>query len=461
MPATTAAEQVRTELLRLIAERSPGDRLPSSRQLVERLRISPLTLSTALSRLAAEGLVITQPGSGTFVARTAHSPAPPLDADWQTVVLGEGSVDLDVRDRLRGGPSAGRFALDGGYLHDALRPNGLLAGALGRAARRPEAWGRAPAAGVRPLRELAAADSGADVQAEDVIVTSGGQNALSLILRSVGTPGDAVVVESPTYPGALAAIRAAGLRPIPVPLDEQGMRVDVIDEILARSGARIVYCQPNHHNPTGITMSAQRRAALLAALDGRGVFVIEDDFARFLGHDPEPRTSLLSDDRTGCVIQVTSLTKPAAPSLRIGAIVARGPVMSRLQAARYVDDFFVSVPLQESAVELLASPGWQRHRKALAKALAERRSAAVRQLATVRPEWTVTPPRGGLHLWARLAEGERSAQVVEAALSREVSIADGDRFFPAEPGGAFVRIAIAATPDVATLEEGVRRLASR
>ncbi|NYI99657.1 DNA-binding transcriptional MocR family regulator [Nocardioides thalensis] len=460
--ATSAPDRVRTELLRLIEERRPGDRLPSTRELVERLRVSPVTLGKALSRLAAEGRVVTQTGSGTFVTGDAgRRPAPRLDTDWQSVVLGDSPLDADVTERLSGPPAAGRFVLDGGYLHDSLQPTAALTAALGRASRRPDAWGRAPAAGLPALRELFAADSGADIHADDVLVTAGGQNALSLVFRAVGRPGDAVLVESPTYPGALAAIRAAGLRPVPVPTDVAGLRADLLEESFARSGARLVYCQPTHQNPTGATMSAERRAGLVAAAGAHGAFVVEDDFARHLGHDDTRRSPLIDDDPNGCVIQVTSLTKPVAPSLRIGAIVARGPVMRRLQAARRAVDFFISLPLQEAAVDLLVSPGWQRHRRRLAKALDERRTTVLRALATHRPEWVVpSPPRGGLHVWVRLPERADPARVAGAAATVGVSVAGGDRFFPAEPAGPFLRLALGAAPDLGALEEGVRLLAS-
>ncbi len=460
--AASAQDRVRAELLRLVADHEPGDRLPSTRELVDRLRISPVTLSKVLSRMAAEGLVVTLTGSGTFVAQRAARPsAAPIDTDWQSVALGDIATDAGVDDYLRGAPPSGRFPLDGGYLHDSLRPTAALAAALGRAARRPEVWGRAPVAGVSELRELFAASSGAEVHSDDVLVTAGGQNALSLIFRAVGRPGDAVIVESPTYPGSLAAIRSAGLRPVPVPTDPLGLRTELLEESFDRSRAQLVYCQPAHQNPTGATMSAERRADLIAVASARGAFVVEDDFARFLGHDDTQRIPLIDNDPYGCVIQVTSLTKPVAPSLRIGAIVARGPVMRRLQAARYVDDFFISMPLQEAVVELLTSPGWQRHRRKLATALKERRSAVLRVLAAEHSEWTVkVTPRGGLHIWVRLSAGEVPRRVVQTAGTLGVTVADGDRFFAAEPTGSFLRIAIGAAPDVGTLETGVRLLTS-
>src|SRR5690606_24217211 len=121
---------------------------------------------------------------------------------------------------------------------------GALSAALARAARRPDAWDRAPATGLPPLRALFARFVGADVTPDDVLITSSGQTALATAVRAIAAPGSPVLVETPTYPGALAAMRAAGLRPVPVPMDAGGIRPDLLADAFASSGARALYCQP-------------------------------------------------------------------------------------------------------------------------------------------------------------------------------------------------------------------------
>ncbi|MGA6161851.1 PLP-dependent aminotransferase family protein [Amycolatopsis magusensis] len=432
-----------------VAALSPGERLPSSRELVRRHGVSPVTVTRAIARLAAEGVVLTRPGSGTFAApRRARTDEAP-DTSWQSVALGDRSVEAGSVAGLHGPPPEDAIPLAGGYPHSSLWPGKALGAALARAARRPDAWHRAPTAGLAPLRAIFARTAGASP--DEVLITGGGQGALAMAFRAIGAPGSPVLVESPTYPGALAAARAAGLRPVPVPMDADGLRPDLLAEAFAMTGARLLYCQPTFHNPTGAVLPADRREQVVAVARASGAFVLEDDFARHLGHGgPMPRP-LAADDRDGTVVYLTSLTKPASPSLRIGALVARGPVFERLRAMRLVDDFFIARPLQEAAIELLSNPAWERHLRALSTALRDRCATLATALDREIPEWTVDRvPRGGLHLWVRLP-----GPVTPPA---GVAVGHGRDYFPAEPSGEYLRLSFAAAADPGELVEGVRRL---
>ncbi|MFE0458508.1 PLP-dependent aminotransferase family protein [Kitasatospora sp. NPDC058965] len=440
-----------------VARLAPGDRLPSSRDLIGRHGVGPVTVSRAIALLAAEGVLVTRPGSGTYVAvRRSTATAP--DTSWQAVALAGRQLDP-------GEPTVevppGTVALSGGYLHESLQPTRALGAALARAARRPDAWHRAPAAGLAPLRTVFARQLGGDVGPEDVLVTGGGQGALSMLFRATVAPGSPVLVESPTYPGALAAARAAGLRPVPVPMDADGLRPDLLADAFAMTGARLLYCQPTFHNPTGTVLSDARRAQVVDVARAAGAFLIEDDFARHLGHGrPVPRP-LVADDRDGTVIHLTSLTKPASPSLRIGAVTARGPVMRRLLGMRRVDDFFIARPLQEAAVELLSTPAWDRHLRALAAALQHRCTTLAAALSRTLPDWTLTTvPAGGLHLWVQLPSHLDESALADATRTAGVSIDPGHPFFPAEPPGAYRRLNFGAAADPGELAEAARRLAA-
>jgi DNA-binding transcriptional MocR family regulator len=443
----------------LLAGLSPGDRLPSSRDLVQRYRVSPVTVSRAIAQLAAEGVLVTRPGSGTYVATRPGRDDDPVDTGWQTVALSDRSIDTRSAADALGPPPEGTLMLDGGYLHRSLQPIRSLGAALARAARRPDAWDRAPTNGLAPLRAVFARPVG--VSPDDVLITAGGQSALSMVFRAIAGPGTPVLVESPTYPGALAAVRAAGSRPVPVPLDAGGVRPDLLAEAFAMSGARLLYCQPTYHNPTGAVLAAERRREVLDVARAAGAFVIEDDFARYLAHGRQAPPPLIADDRDGRVVYLTSLTKPAAPSLRIGALVARGPAMERLRAVRLVDDFFVTRPLQEAAVDLVSSPAWDRHVRALAVALRNRCSDLVDAVGRECPEWTVTRvPAGGLHLWIRLPAGSDELAIAARARQHGVSVSPGRHYFAAEPPAPHLRLSFAATPTAADLPEAVRRLAA-
>ncbi|MDN3353570.1 PLP-dependent aminotransferase family protein, partial [Actinomadura sp. DC4] len=369
------------ELRGAVAELRPGDRLPSSRVLMARHQVSPVTVARAIGLLSAEGLVVTRPGSGTYVAERARARGDSgLAFAWQAVPLADRTVDAGGVVALLSPPPDGVIALSGGYLAPELQPVHALATAAARAVRRPGVWERPPLHGLRGLREWFARTAGGDVTAADVTVTGGGQAAVTIALRALLPPGAPLLVESPTYPGAIDSARAAGLRPVPVPVDEDGLRTDLLADAFAASGARAVYCQPTFHNPTGTVLSPARRAQVLDVARAAGAFVIEDDFARHLGIEPPP-PSLISADGDGRVVHISSLTKATAPSVRVAAIAARGPVAERIRATQLVDSFFVARPLQEAALELVGSPAWPRHLRTIGEALRRRRDALAAALA--------------------------------------------------------------------------------
>jgi DNA-binding transcriptional MocR family regulator len=435
-----------------------GERLPSVRELMARHRASPVTVQRAVAALAAEGLVEPRPGRGTFVADRPAAPAQP-DLSWQAVALGARAVDEAPLQELMAVPPAGAIPLSSGYLQQELQPLAVVGAALARAARRPGAWERGQVEGREELRAWFAREAGGALRAHDMVVCPGGQAALSTAFRALTVPGDAVLVEAPTYVGAIIAARAAGLRVVPVPSDADGVRPDHLADALRRTGARVVFSQPLYANPNGASLHPDRRAAVLDALSDHGAFLLEDDWSRDLAIDADPPPPLAADDREGHVVYLRSLTKSGAPGLRVAAIGARGAAGARLRGARVVDDFFVSGPLQEAALEIVSSPGWRRHRRRLRGELRARRDALVAALARHLPHLAAPAlPAGGLHLWVALPEGTDDVAVASAAAAEGVVVFPGRPWFAAEPPGPFLRLTYAAAPPDA-LDEGVRRLA--
>jgi DNA-binding transcriptional MocR family regulator len=458
MPNDNADHRVIQDLRAAALAAGAGERLPSVRELMARHRASPVTVQRAVAALAAEGLVEPRPGRGTFVADRPAAQAPP-DLSWQAVALGERSVDDSTLQELLALPPPGAIPLSSGYLAPELQPIAAVGAALARAARRPGAWERGPVEGREQLRAWFARESGGSLRAHDFVVCSGGQPALSTAFRALASAGDAVLVESPTYLGAIVAARAAGLRVVPVPSDAGGVRPDLLAEALRRSGARVVYCQPLYANPHGSVLAADRRGAVLDAVGRAGAFLVEDDWSRDLSAGDDPPPPLAADDRDGHVVYVRSLTKSAAPGLRVAAIGARGAAGARLRRARIVDDFFVSGPLQEAAQEIVSSPAWRRHHRRLRSELRVRRDALVDALARHLPQLAPPAvPAGGLHLWVALPDGSDDVAVAGAAAAEGVVVFPGRPWFPAEPPGPFLRLTYAAAPPDA-MDEGVKRLA--
>ncbi|MBT2391460.1 PLP-dependent aminotransferase family protein [Streptomyces sp. ISL-1] len=470
MQERSSVAELADSLKRELDRYSPGGKLPSSRALVERYRVSPVTVSRALARLAAEGLVVTRPGAGAFRAQPRTDTAPaPGDTSWQEVTLSaDAATELVPRAVDASGvlatlaaPPPGVVEFNGGYLHASLQPERAMAAALARAGRRPGAWGRPPTDGLPELREWFARGLGDSIGAADVLITAGGQSALTTALRALAPPGAPVLVESPTYPGMLAIARAAGLRPVPVPVDSRGVRTELLAAAFKATGARVFVCQPLFQNPTGAVLSPERRPDVLRIVREAGAFVVEDDFARRLVHeDAGPLASpLAADDHDGVVVHVSSLTKATSPSLRVGMLAARGPVLERLRAIHVVDTFFVPRPLQEAALELVGSPAWNRHLRAVAAELKARRDTTTAALSLALPELSLPYiPSGGYHLWLRLPDGTDEATLLSAALRAGVALAPGRPYFCAEPPAGYVRLSFAGVAGHAEIAEGVRRL---
>jgi DNA-binding transcriptional MocR family regulator len=458
-----AAARVIQDLRTLAQGAAAGAKLPTVRELTARHQASPVTVAAAIRRLVAEGLVEAQPGRGTFVARAHRSAHPqadaPPDLSWQSIALGPRPPGEDAMQALLAMPRPGAIPLSSGYLDADLQPAASLGAALARAARHPASWQRGPVEGREDLRAWFARAAGGAMRADDFTLCPGGQSALSTAFRALAAPGDAVLVEAPTYLGALAAARAAGLRVVPVPADTGGVRPDLLAAALRRTGARLFYCQPLFANPHGASLAADRRAAVLAEMRAAGAFLLEDDYARDLAIDGDPPPPLITGDPAGHVIYLRSLTKSAAPGLRVAAIGARGAAGARLRAARVLDDFFVAGPLQQAALDFVTSPAWPRHLRGLRTALRQRRDALLdalrRHLPSLLPD---VVPRGGLHLWVRLPDGLDDVAVTTAAAGEQVVVFPGRPWYAAEPDGAHLRLTFAAAPPD-LLEEGVRRLA--
>lgn len=442
------------ELRERLARATPGDRLPPVRHWVSELHVSPVTVSRALARLREEGLVDPRPGAGTFVARRPSRRR--VDHAWQSLVLGSVPDGGDALHELVAEPAAGRLPLSSGYPDPTLQPTSELAKVATRVMRHERAWTRAPLEGLPDLRAWFARGIGPELDADDVLIVPGGQAGIATTLAALTRPGQPLLVESPTYLGAISAARALGLQLVPVPTDEHGLRVDLLAEAFESSGARVLYVQPTFANPTGASLSTERRAKVLALARKHGAFVVEDDYARDLAYDGRPPPCLASED-DGHVVHLRSLTKSTTPSVRVAALAARGPVMVRLRSRRVVEDFFVSRALQEIALELVTARAFERHLARLREGLAERMELLLAAVATQLPDVrAVHVPRGGFSVLLEVPMEDRVA--VRLAAEVGVTTSPGRHWFPAEPPGSFVRLAVAAAP-TKVLEEGVRRLA--
>ncbi|MFE4467305.1 PLP-dependent aminotransferase family protein [Leifsonia sp. NPDC056824] len=469
---TSAAVRIADALAREFLPLPAGTRLPSQRDLVTRYQASATTVAQALVILAHSGLVESRPGAGSF--RAQHFPHERVgNYDWQETALNfsESESGIGVPRRLMGADLAGAMRdhgpdvvdLSSGYLHPNLQPLRLLTTAMSRVAKRRDVWERPAIGGVPALRDWFATEIGGGLGRGDVLIAPGGQAALATTVRALTQPGDPIIVESPTYPGIIAAAQAAALHPVPVPLDGDGMVPDALDEALSRTRARVVIVQPLHQNPTATTMTPDRQRQIRDIARQHSAFVIEDDFARMLTHAdaPDQPAPLITEDPNGTVILLRSLTKCTSPNIRVAAIAARGAANQRIRAALMVDTLVVPAVLQYAVLELVRSPGWRGAQRDLRVHLRDRCQTAAGALARGLGSSALgVRPHGGYHLWVRLPPGMDSVTIAGRALARNVSVTAGAHYYlPGQENQPHLRISYVATPGIADVEEAAHRLA--
>jgi 2-aminoadipate transaminase len=334
--------------------------------------------------------------------------------------------------------------------------------------------------GYPPLRELVARHIGRYgivAGPENVLITSGSQQALDLLAKLLINPGDRILVEAPTYLGALQAFNVFAAEYVSVVADDDGLQTHRLEESL-RSGPKFMYILPNFQNPSGVTLSLERRKVLVALADKYGIPIVEDDPYGQLRYEGDHLPPLLVLDREtqgvrrdngyhlGNIIYLSTFSKTLAPGLRLGWIVAPPDVIARLVQLKQGADLHTSTFTQVVAYEVARGGFLDEHVRSLRQVYRERRDVMLEALgADFPPKWGVTwtHPAGGLFLWMRLPTGMDSRKLLEAALKQHVAFVPGDAFFapgtPVEEAVRYLRLNFSnAKPD--KIREGIRRLAT-
>jgi DNA-binding transcriptional MocR family regulator len=447
----------------------PGERLPSSRQLARDLGVSRITTANAYAELEAEGIVEARAGSGTFVLppraplpSISQPPAELSPPDWQRRLEGM-RVHADRNRMLREAMRIHRSAdvVPFGWARGDVRlfPIAELRRTIAEAIEEdgPAASLQyAPSEGHAPLRSAIAEylrQLGVDARVDDVVITGGAQQAIDLIARALIRPGDRVAVEEPTYPGALEAFEAAGARLVGVPLDVDGMRVDALAAHL-ENGLRLVYTVPTFHNPTGAVMSAGRRRELVALAARHGVPVLEDDYLREVRFGSPIPPPIAAFDPAGNVIHVGSFSKSLLPALRLGYVVARGPLRERLALLKRIADAGSSALLQRALHRHLAGGVLQSHWRRTSRIYRRRQAAMAQALKRHFPSTAAwTSPHGGVVMWVRVP-GISISDLFERAVPAGVSFGLGSAFFTEPADQPFMRLNFAAI-DEGEIERGI------
>jgi GntR family transcriptional regulator/MocR family aminotransferase len=319
------------------------------------------------------------------------------------------------------------------------------------------------ATGYGPLRAAIAhllARDGTPASAKNVIVTSGSQQGLDLATRVLTAPGDLVISESPTYLGALDVFRSNGVEVLGVPVDEDGLRVDVLEELVPSGNPRFIYTIPGFHNPTGVTLSLQRRRKLLHLARRYDVPILEDGVCSELRYEGASIPSLRALDGGAHVVTINSFSKFLLPGIRVGYMVVPPELREGLIRGKQAADLFTSSLMQRALARYLDTGRLEDHLMTIRQAYRERRDAMLAGLDRRMPpgtEWTC--PQGGLCLWVQLPESISAGQLYLTAIERGAAFALGSVFFPNNPDPSSLRLNFAAHSP-ARIDEGLRRLGS-
>ncbi len=421
-------------------------RLPPERMMAERLGVNRSTVVHAYRDLSAEGLIAQRVGSGSRVAPQAGRLERAASVPWWVTLppwrVGEFP---NILGELAAKQEAGRISFVQGVAPDEPSPLADLAASFTRAARDARlVLSYGDSEGYGPLREAIAARMVArgvlGAQPRNVIALTGSTQGIMIVAQSLAEPGDEIIVESPSYPGALQIFQICGLRAIPVPVDDEGMRVDHVEAILRTRRPRFIYTMPSLHNPTNATMNADRRLRLATIAQRAGVPIVEDDPYGPLAPPQTPLIALAPDS----VVYLSTFSKTIAPSLRIGWLVAPHVIVERLLLRKQAYDMASSLYVQAAVLDYLQR-GYDAHVEELRKELLRRREIADASIAKHWPRSVRTAPaRGGFYLWATTPRDVRARALLDAAERRGASFLFGEAFYAGSGGDHQFRLALTA-----------------
>jgi len=441
---------------------TPGTRLPAARKLADELGVSRITVDRAYGGLMADGVAEGRGSAGTVVTgRPVRRSEPSPRAGWQEQALAArtsrapaapaagGTADLIALSGGLGDPSLFDLASFNRVLNTVRLRDGVGALDYGD----PQGFG--------PLRQVVSgilAAQGLEAPPETILITAGSQQAITLVASCLLGPGDAVLVERPTYNSALDLFRVLGLRILDAATDARGLRLDEAEGLIRTHRPKLIYTMPSYQNPSGVSMDRERRQGLLDLAGRYDVPILEDDFVGDVRFEGRGHPTLKALDRTGHVIYVSTFSKMLLPGLRTGYLVLEGPVFALLAEHKRVTDLASATLIQRTLAEYIGVGRYQTHLKRSVRLYRERRDAVAAALRDEVPSLRWTLPAGGFFLWLEAPDGrDLAAEAREAG----VRLAPGGQFFadPAE-GRCFARLNFAAQP-AAVLEEAVRRLADR
>ena len=466
-------QQIKTHLRQGILSGSleADTRLPASRQLARDLGVNRITVENAYSELEADGLIFSRVGSGTYVlppnplplgSKTSSETPWPL---WQEAVQARiAGARPTVAEMLKAAGHAHPISFASGISDTRQFPAEEFRKTIQSVMRRDgiAAMDYGERNGYGPLRESIThilASQGLQTRPENILITAGSQQAIALVAQVILKPGDVILVESPTYSQAIELFRALGFRIVGIPMDNQGMQVEKLEKLLQQHHPKLIYTIPNFHNPTGTCLSSARRRQLIVLSDRYNVPILEDDFVGDMRYDGRAQPSLKALDPGGQVIHISTFSKMLMPGLRVGFLVADGPVYASLLDFKRLSDVATATLIQRALEAYVTVGRYQAYLRRACLIYRKRRDAMLAAIDRYLPAGvTMEPPQGGLFLWVHLPDGLSTDELLPLACEEGVAFAAGSSFFPeGNCGQDWMRLNFVA-PSEEEIGEGIKRL---
>ncbi len=423
-----------------------GDRVPSVRQLCRERGVSPATVMRAYETLETRGFIETRKRSGNYVSdRWQQRTREPASSRPR-----KRSTRVDVSDLvfqiLEATREHNAVPLGSAFPSPNLFPWAKLARHLGSSARHMDPWSTVeslPPGSDELRRQIARRylEFGIRVPADEIIITAGALEALTLSLRTVTRAGDTVAIESPTFYACLQAIEEAGLKALEIPTHpREGIDLAALDSALRKHEVRACWLMPTLQNPTGATLPLEKKRELVQLLAQHDIPLIEDDvYAELYFGDERPKPAKAFDQK-GLVLSCGSFSKSLAPGYRLGWVAA-GRFAEDVQRRKITSSLATSMPIQNGIALTLREGGFDAHLTKLRSALKTQQAAA---LSSIRqhfpPECRIAVPDGGYFLWIELAQHVDALEVHRLALESNISIAPGPMFSPRREFKNFIRL---------------------
>lgn len=450
-------------------------KLPPERDLASLLKIDRSTVSRAYLELEQLGLAESHVGRGTFVRLAAKKPAESLKPApstlsaaallWSEKYSRASQIAYSITNRQLSPANADELIYFGGalpteefYPYEELQK---IISRLSHSSRSAELFAYQSEGHPGLRQEVRNYLQRQDIKVDDdeLLIVNGSQQAIDLVTSILVDPSDVVLIEDPTYYWAICNFSMAQARLIPVPVDEDGLQVDVLEMILARHVPKLLYVMPTYQNPSGTTLSLPRRRKLLELARRYQLPILEDNFVSDLRYDGDLLPSLKSLDGGGnTVIQQGTFSKTLCPGLRLGWITAPAEVMSRLKLAKRACDLSTNTMAQAVLAEYLRDGLYDRHLLHVRSAYKSRRDAMCKALGKhlgSNLQWSV--PQGGMFIWARLAPGLSSRELLRYAEREGVAFSPGDMFFVNGDHSEYLRLSFIQL-DEQQIEDGITKL---